>query len=99
MFVLGNFITALAFLLHSVLNIYMWIVIIAALITWVNPDPYNPLVRFLYNVTEPAFRFVRRLLPLPATGIDFSPIIVLLAIMFLDWFLVPTLTELARRFN
>ncbi len=99
MFVVGNFINALAFLLHSVLNIYMWIVIVACLITWVNPDPYNPLVRFLYNVTEPVFRLVRRIIPLPATGIDFSPIFVVLAIQFLDWFLVPTLTQVASQFR
>jgi YggT family protein len=99
MFVLGNFLNALAGVLHSVLFIYMWIVIISALISWVNPDPYNPIVRFLYNVTDPAFRLVRRILPLPPMGIDFSPIIVLLAIMFLDWFLVPTLQDLAKMFQ
>jgi YggT family protein len=99
MFVLGNFLNALAGVLHSVLFIYMWIVIIAALITWVNPDPYNPIVRFLYNVTDPAFRLVRRIIPLPPMGIDFSPIIVLLVIMFLDWFLVPTLQDFAKMFH
>jgi YggT family protein len=97
MFVLANFVTAIAFLLDSMLNIYMWIVIIACLLTWVNPDPYNPLVRFLYNVTEPVFRVVRRIIPLPAAGLDFSPILVLLAIYFLRAFLTPTLLEAAKR--
>jgi YggT family protein len=97
MFVLANFITALAILIDSVLNIYMWIVIIACLMTWVNPDPYNPLVRFLYNVTEPVFKVVRRIIPLPAVGIDFSPIFVVLAIHLLRLFLTPTLIEAAKR--
>jgi YggT family protein len=99
MFVLGNFLNALAGVLHSVLNIYMWIVIITSLLSWVNPDPYNPVVRFLYAVTDPVFRLVRRILPLPPMGIDLSPIVVLLAIMFLDWFLVPTLQDIAKTFQ
>jgi YggT family protein len=99
MFVLGHFISALAGVLDSVLYIYMLIVIAASLITWVNPDPYNPIVRFLYNVTDPAFRLVRRVLPLPPMGIDFSPLIVILAIMFLSRFLVPILYDVAKMFN
>lgn len=95
MFIVGNFITATAEVLHIVLTIYMWVVIIAALISWVNPDPYNPIVRFLYGVTEPVFGFVRRHLPLPPMGIDISPIIVLLAIVFLQYFLVETLRQVA----
>ncbi len=94
-FVFGNFIGAFAGVLDMVLSIYMWIVIIAALISWVNPDPYNPIVRFLYGVTEPVFGFVRRILPLPPMGIDISPIIVILAIVFLRQFLVQTLYQVA----
>lgn len=95
MFVLGNLVEALASVLDIVLTIYTWIVIIAALISWVSPDPYNPIVRFLYAVTEPVFGFVRRLLPLPRVGIDFSPLIVLLAIIFLQQFIVRTLHQVA----
>jgi YggT family protein len=95
MFVVGNLVSALAGVLDIVLGIYMWIVVIAALISWVNPDPYNPIVRFLYSVTEPVFGLVRRILPLPAMGIDLSPIIVLLAIVFLQQFLVKTLHQIA----
>jgi YggT family protein len=95
MFVLGNLVSALAGVLDIVLGIYMWIVIISALISWVNPDPYNPIVRFLYSVTEPVFGMVRRILPLPAMGIDLSPIIVLLAIFFLQTFLIKTLQQIA----
>ncbi len=96
MFVLGNFLGALAGVLNIVLTIYMWIVIISALITWVNPDPYNPIVRFLYGVTDPVLAYVRRVLPLPAMGIDISPIIVILIIVFLQYFLVSTLLQLAQ---
>jgi YggT family protein len=95
MFVLGNFLGAIAGVLDIVLTIYMWIVIISALISWVNPDPYNPIVRFLFSVTEPVFATVRRLLPFPYMGIDFSPLIVLLIIIFLQQFLVRTLHQVA----
>lgn len=95
MFVLGNFLGAIAEVLNIVLTIYMWIVIIAALISWVNPDPYNPIVRFLFSVTEPVFATVRRILPFPYMGIDFSPLIVLLAIIFMQQFLIRTLHQIA----
>ena len=97
MFVIGNLISSVADVLYIVLTIYMWIVIIAALISWVNPDPYNPIVRFLYSVTEPVFSMVRRRLPLPPMGIDFSPLIVLLVILFLQVFIVKTLHDIAAR--
>ena len=82
MYVLGNFVGAVAQVLDVILSIYMWLIIISALISWVNPDPYNPIVRFLYSVTEPVLGFVRRTLPLPRMGIDLSPLIVLLVIVF-----------------
>jgi YggT family protein len=96
MSVLGSFLGAIVEVLHIVLTIYSWIVIVAALISWVNPDPYNPIVRFLYSVTEPLFATVRRLLPFQYRGIDFSPLIVLLIIVFLDQLLVNTLYPVAR---
>jgi YggT family protein len=74
----------------------MWIIIIRALISWVNPDPYNPIVRFLYQITEPVLYPIRRRLPFMG-GIDLSPIVVLLIIVFLQAFLVKTLSELAVR--
>lgn len=95
MFIVANFIGALAGVIDMVLQIYMWIVIIAALISWVNPDPYNPIVRFLRAVTEPVFGLVRRALPLPMMPLDISPLIVILAIVFLRMFLVQTLYQLA----
>ncbi len=94
MFVISNFIKALAYILDMVLRIYFWIIIIRAIISWVNPDPYNPIVRFLYQITEPVLRPIRRIIP-PLGGIDISPLIVILVIYFLQIFLVPTLLQLA----
>ena len=67
-----------------ILNLYMWIVIIAALITWVQPNPYNPIVRFLSNVTEPVYRVIRRYIPTTFGGFDIAPIVLILAIQFLQ---------------
>ncbi|HTM10718.1 MAG TPA: YggT family protein [Verrucomicrobiae bacterium] len=96
MFVLANFIVAVAQVLYYVLEIYKWIVIARAVISWVNPDPYNPIVRFLYNATEPVLYRIRRAIPLYAGGIDFSPIIVFVVILFLQYFLVQSLIDLAQ---
>jgi YggT family protein len=95
MFVVANFLHALATLLDTVLYLYMLVIVIRALISWVNPDPYNPIVQFLVAVTEPVLSPVRRWIPAYMIGIDISPIIVILAIMFLKSFLVLTLHQLA----
>jgi YggT family protein len=97
MFVLGNLILAIANILDIMLSLYMWIVIIAALISWVNPDPYNPVVRFLYSVTEPVFRPIRRLIGFRLGPIDISPLVVILAIMFIQRFLIHSLVELGYK--
>lgn len=97
MFVLGNFIIALARIIEIALTLYMWIIIFRAVISWVNPDPYNKIVVLLYRITEPVLRPVRRLLPLRNVGIDLSPIIVMLVILFLQYFLVESIIGLARR--
>lgn len=99
MFVLGNFIAAVAHILDTVLTIYMWIIIIRAVLSWVNPDPYNPIVRFIHQVTEPVMYRIRRLIPIGGLGIDFSPIIILLVIVFLQSFLVRSLLELSQQFR
>lgn len=96
MFVFGNFLNAVATLVDFILGAYMWIIIGRAIISWVNADPYNPIVRFLYEVTEPLLSRIRRFIPFSGGGIDFSPMILILAIIFLRSFLVPTLHELAR---
>ncbi len=91
--VAGNFFLAIATVLDWGLTIYMWIIIARAVISWVNPDPYNPIVRFLYQATEPVLYPIRRRLPM--TGIDFSPLIVIAAIIFLQIFVVGTLKSIA----
>ena len=95
MFVVNNFMMAIAQLIDFLLTAYMWIIIGRAVISWVNADPHNPIVRFLYEVTEPLLSRIRRLLPMSMGGIDFSPIILIMGIMFLQSFLVPTLKQLA----
>jgi YggT family protein len=96
MFVLANFLSAIAAALNMVLTLYMWIVIGRALISWVNPDPRNPIVRFLHNATEPLLYRVRRVLPFMG-GLDLSPLVVIIAIVFLEQFLVGSLQGLAFR--
>jgi YggT family protein len=95
MFVFSNLVLAVARLLEVLLTAYMWIVIARAVLSWVNPDPFNPIVRFLYRVTEPVLRPIRRRLPTMGMGLDLSPMIVILAIYFLQAFLVESLRDLA----
>ncbi|MCF6289800.1 MAG: YggT family protein [Desulfobacterales bacterium] len=96
MFVLSNFLMSLANIISIVISAYIWVVIGRAIISWVSPDPYNPIVRFLNEVTEPVLSRIRRLIPAFAGGIDFSPMILILALLFLRSFLVPTITGIAR---
>jgi YggT family protein len=97
MFIFANFLVALAKILDIVLSLYMWIIIGRAIISWVNPDPYNPIVKFLNSVTEPVLYPIRRRLPVYFGGMDFSPILVIAAIVFLQSFLVQSLVQLAAR--
>lgn len=94
MVVLGNLIYAVGYVLDWLLDIYMWVVIISALLSWVNPDPYNPIVRFMNAVTEPVFRPIRRLIGYRLGPIDISPLLVIAAIIFIQKFLVSSLIEL-----
>jgi len=95
MFILSNFLVATAQVLDIILQLFMWIVIIRALLSWVNPDPRNPIVRFLHNATDPLLYRVRRAVPLAFGGLDLSPMVVILVIIFLRSFLVPTLVQMA----
>lgn len=95
MFILGNFLLALAQLINIVLTAYIWIVIARAVISWVNPDPYNPIVRFLVQVTDPVLEKIRRYIP-PMGGLDLTPMLLILALVFLQSFIVPTLTSIGR---
>ncbi len=94
MFVFGNVILGIAKVLGVVLNIYMWVVIIRALLTWVNPDPYNPIVQILTRVTEPVLRPLRKLVPAGKLGVDLSPLIAILIIYFLEIAVVDTLVRI-----
>ena len=95
MFVAGNFVLALARLLEIAITAYIWVIIARALLSWVNPDPYNPIVRFLYRVTEPVLRPIRYRLPTLSMGLDLSPLVLILVLTFLDWFVVSSLRDLA----
>jgi YggT family protein len=95
MFVVNNFMMAIAQLMDFLLTAYMWIIVGRAVISWVNADPHNPIVRFLYEATEPVLSRIRRVLPMSMGGIDFSPMILILGIMFLQSFLIRTLKQIA----
>jgi len=97
MFIAGNFLAAIATIVDYILTIANWLIIIRALISWVNPDPYNVIVRFLYRTTEPLLAPFRRLFPAYSIGVDISPILALLAVWFLKLFLVRTLYTIAMK--
>ncbi len=97
MFVLGNFLNAFAYIVSMLLTVAYWLILIRALLSWVSPDPFNPIVQFLHRVTEPVLEPIRRLLP--NLSIDISPLIAFFAIIFLQRFLVASLYDLAARFQ
>ena len=97
MFILGNFIYAIASILSLAVTILWWLIIIRAVISWVNPDPHNPIVQFLYKATEPILMPFKRIIPAYNIGIDLSPIFAILALMFVRYFVVRTLFDLAVR--
>lgn len=78
-------------LVHLAITIYIWIIIIRALISWVSPDPFNPIVRFLYRVTEPVLRPIRRKLPTHQIGLDLSPLLVIIGLEIVDRFVLPSI--------
>jgi len=99
MIVIANFLNAFASILDLVLWAYVWVLVARALVSWVNPDPYNPIVQALYKLTEPVLSPVRRLMGGYGLGIDFSPMIVILIIYFLQLFLIRTLHDIARQLH
>ncbi len=96
MLVFRNLLVAVATVIDYVLVFFMFITIARAVLSWVSPDPYNPIVRFIHNVTEPVLYQIRKRLPMMYGGIDFSPIIVILIIIFLRIFVVNSLEGLAQ---
>ena len=99
MFVFGNFLAGLAQVLDLALNLYFWVILARAVLSWVNPDPYNPIVRFLHRATDPVLHWVRRRLPTTFGGIDLAPMLVILAIFFLRAFLIRSLMDVAARMH
>ncbi len=97
MFLLANLIDAIAQVLNIVLYLYMWVIIIRALLTWVNPDPYNQIVRFLYQITEPVLYPVRKKLSFVGGGLDLSPVVVILAIFLVQKFFIRTMIDVALK--
>jgi YggT family protein len=97
MFIVSNFLIAIAKIIDFGLTLYMWLIIIRAIISWVNPDPYNTLVRFLHAATEPVLYPIRRRLPLFFGGFDFSPVLVIMAIFFIQTFFIQSLLQIAVR--
>lgn len=94
----GNFLEGIAQVLNWGLTIYLYVIIARAIISWVSPSPYNPIVQFLYAATEPVLRYARRIIPPIGGTLDLSPLIVIVVIYFLRVFLVNSLLELAQRF-
>jgi YggT family protein len=93
MYAWTNLVIFIAQTLEGLLQLYFWVVIISALMTWIEPNPYNPIVRFIYAVTEPLFNWIREHLPVIFGGIDFSPLVVILLISFLRQYLIPTAVQ------
>ena len=95
MYIIGYLLMALAKILDIVMNIFLFIVIARAVLSWVSPDPFNPIVRFIHNITEPVLYPIRTRLPINFGGIDLSPIVVFLAIIFIRTFVVNTLMQMS----
>lgn len=97
MFLLGNLFLALAGIFDIVLTVLYWLILVRALISWVSPDPFNPIVQLLHQVTEPILEPIRRFMP--QSGIDFSPLVAFLIIYAAKIFLVKSLIDIGYRFQ
>jgi YggT family protein len=93
---IGSIIAGLGGIIHSLITIYIWVVIIAALLTWVRPDPTNPIVQVLYRLTEPAYALVRRYVPTVFNGIDLAPLIIIVGLQIIDVIFVRLIYALAE---
>ena len=92
---LANIIVGVGGILHSLLTVYIWVIIIAALLSWVRPDPYNPIVQFLTRITTPAYQLVRRMIPTTFNGIDFAPLVIIIGLQVIDIVLITLLNTIA----
>ena len=95
---LANIFVGIGGILHSLLTIYIWVIIIAALLSWVRPDPYNPIVQFLTRITSPAYHLVRRMMPTTFNGIDLAPLIIIIGLQVIDIVLITLLNTVAASF-
>ena len=95
---IGSIIVGLGGILHNLITVYIWVVIIAAVLSWVRPDPNNPIVQILYRVTEPAYAFVRRHIPTMFNGIDLSPLVIIIGLQIIDVILVSMINSVAHGF-
>ena len=95
---LANIIVGIGGIFHSLINVYIWVIIIAALLSWVRPDPYNPIVQFLTRITAPAYQLVRRMMPTTFNGIDFAPLVIIIGLQVTDIILVNLLNTIATAF-
>lgn len=91
---IGNIIGGLGGIVHSLLSVYIWVVIIGALLSWVRPDPYNPIVQIIYRLTEPAYRLVRRMMPTVFNGLDLAPLILVVLLNVVDVILINVINSL-----
>ena len=94
----ANIIVGIGGIFHSLINVYIWVIIIAALLSWVRPDPYNPIVQFLTRITAPAYQLVRRMIPTTFNGIDFAPLVIIIGLQVTDIILVNLLNTIATAF-
>ena len=97
MFIIGNLLLSIARVLDIIITVFYWIIIVRALISWVNPDPFNPIVQFLQRMTEPILSPIRRIFKMQFWTIDISPIIAILCLIFIQNFFVRTLTDIALK--
>lgn len=85
---IDGIVSGLGGIVHSLLTVYIWIVIIGALLSWVRPDPYNPIVQIIYRLTEPAYKLIRRMMPTVFNGLDLAPLILIISLNVIDVILV-----------
>ncbi len=97
MFVFGNLFSGIAYVLDMLLNLYFWVIFARAILSWIRPDPYNPIVRIIYNLVDPVTYRITKIIPTRIGMIDVAPFILMLAIIFVQKFLVATLFDFGAR--
>lgn len=91
---MGGILSGIGGIIHSLLTIYIWVVIIGALLSWVRPDPYNPIVQIIHRLTQPAYDLIRRLMPTVFNGLDMAPIILIVGLNIIDIVLINVINAL-----